>query len=92
MTTLNKTAAEVVTVTHHVGTGPRPSRRSNATQAHDRQPPAVHALTDVTGFGLIAHAREMALASNVSLGFNAAGFRCSKAHSIASAPATSPEG
>jgi selenide,water dikinase len=33
---------------------------------------AVHALTDVTGFGLIGHARELALASNVSLHITAA--------------------
>ena len=33
----------------------------------DGQRFAVHALTDVTGFGLIGHAREMALASKVSL-------------------------
>jgi selenide, water dikinase len=46
MTTLNKTAAEVITA--QGGT-------------------AVDALTDVTGFGLIGHAREMALASDVSL-------------------------
>jgi selenide,water dikinase len=45
MTTLNKTASEIVT-----GGGF-----------------AVHSLTDVTGFGLIGHAREMAAGSGVSL-------------------------
>jgi len=51
MTTLNKTAAEVIA----------------------RNPSGIHALTDVTGFGLIGHAREMALASAVSLLINAGG-------------------
>jgi selenide,water dikinase len=47
MTTLNKTAAEVIT---HF---------------------AVHGLTDVTGFGMIGHAREVALASKVALRLHA---------------------
>jgi selenide, water dikinase len=47
MTTLNKTAAEVLT------------------------PFTVHGLTDVTGFGMIGHARELALASKVSLRLHA---------------------
>jgi selenide,water dikinase len=63
MTTLNKAAAEAI-IAGRVASGDfNSSGRTNASAA--RWP--VHALTDVTGFGLIGHAREMALASNVSM-------------------------
>ena len=56
MTTLNKNAAEVIT--GRVANDQRPTTKDGF---------AVHSLTDITGFGLIGHAREMALAANVSL-------------------------
>jgi selenide,water dikinase len=57
MTTLNKTAAEVIA-------------KANDEQRTANGATSIHALTDVTGFGLIGHARELALASNVGLILN----------------------
>jgi selenide,water dikinase len=75
MTTLNKRAAEVIanagSATGHVGTDAfvRPVERSSTApspQAASIQPFTIHAMTDITGFGLIGHLREILLASNVS--------------------------
>jgi selenide,water dikinase len=70
MTMLNKKAAEIIS--GHVGPGLGPGQAKQSSVADDQRRTtddhfAVHAMTDVTGFGMIGHAREIALASNVSL-------------------------
>ena len=62
MTTLNKIAAEVITC----GAG-IPAREANNQRPTTKDHFTVHALTDITGFGMIGHARELALASDISL-------------------------
>ena len=64
MTTLNKKAAEVIKARVGADAFVRPAEQSEATmpEAGFR----VHSMTDITGFGLIGHLREILLASNVS--------------------------
>jgi selenide,water dikinase len=67
MTTLNKAAAEIITGV--VETGLRPA--GNGAEPRPRKGFDVRSITDITGFGLIGHAREMALGSGVSLRISA---------------------
>jgi selenide, water dikinase len=81
MTTLNKLASEIIVAfcspqmeatTSNVRTGSEPvlSAANQSVQAERTSAGIpVRSLTDITGFGLIGHAREMALASSVSLQF-----------------------
>jgi selenide,water dikinase len=57
MTMLNKLAAEVV-----VGNSSANDQRQTANDGF-----SISTMTDITGFGLIGHARELAMASNVSM-------------------------
>jgi len=80
---LGASRLEIGTV--HVGAdGPRPVEQSSTAhsrsapptqlEAESREPRArfqVHAMTDITGFGLIGHAREILLASDVSMKIHA---------------------
>ncbi len=76
MTTLNKNAAEVITgddpqrIRGRAGSG-HPDQTSGTERVTPSGGFAISTMTDITGFGLIGHARELALASNVSIRIDA---------------------
>ena len=67
MTTLNKAAAEVIAGNSRE----RSTGKARALIPMPESPYEVHGMTDITGFGLIGHARELALASDVGLRLHA---------------------
>jgi len=64
--------SEVSLTTVHVGTAASAVRSSDARQAAPEAPFQIYAMTDITGFGLIGHLREILLASQVSARIQAA--------------------
>ena len=78
MTTLNKRAAEVIAAADiqdaPVGTAALGRPVEQSSTAHSQAAPAafpISTMTDITGFGLIGHARELLLASAVSIEIHA---------------------
>jgi selenide,water dikinase len=72
MTTLNKAAAEVIAAKAGELRSARTGHNPVSTQVLPQELHCeVHGMTDITGFGLIGHGRELALASNVSLRLHA---------------------
>jgi len=71
MTTLSKKAAEVITACVGAEAFVRPADGKGSTQPRPENGLKVHSMTDITGFGLIGHLREILLASNVSAAISA---------------------